>query len=209
VTIGGRSAFRLELVATGEGLADRDTRIYAYLFRGDGGPAVLVQTTARPADRLRHRDVVDHAAQTLRLFPPETDDEAVSALPAAVEETRALLLAAAQSGDPEAVAELADPDEFTYTFGGPVEGGPAEYWRQIEDERPLETLATILQLPYTLSQGIYVWPFAYDKTADQLTDYERELLEPLGTVGAFADGYLGWRAGIRPDGRWVFFVAGD
>ena len=22
-------------------------------------------------------------------------------------------------------------------------------------------------------------------------------------------GYLGWRAGIRPDGTWVFFVAGD
>ena len=27
--------------------------------------------------------------------------------------------------------------------------------------------------------------------------------------GAFAEGYLGWRAGVRPDGRWVFFVAGD
>ena len=210
VTIGGRSAFRLEVVATGRGLADRDTSVYAYLFRGDGGPSVLVQTTAQPGERIRHRDVVDHAAQTLRLFPPERGDEPASGLPEAVEEVRASILEAALSGDPDAVAGLADPEQFEYTFGGPVEGGPAEYWRQIEqEERPLEMLATILQLPYTLSRGIYVWPFAYDKTEDELTDYERELLEPLGAGGAVVDGYFGWRAGITPDGRWVFFVAGD
>ena len=37
-------------------------------------------------------------------------------------------------------------------------------------------LEQILELPYTLSGGTYVWPFAYDKQEDQLTDYERELL---------------------------------
>lgn len=68
-------------------------------------------------------------------------------------------------------------------------------------------------MPYTLSRGVYFWPFAYDVAAlDQLTAYERELLAPLGpleTVFVEGTGYLGWRAGIAPDGTWVFFVAGD
>jgi len=131
-------------------------------------------------------------------------------VPEAVLEKRAAMLQAAEDGDYDALAELADPDEFSYTFGGPVEGGPAAYWRQLakEGEDPLEVLVEILQLPYTLSTGIFVWPFAYDKTVDTITDYERELLEPLTTSFA-GEGYLGWRAGIRPTGRWVFFVAGD
>ena len=57
-----------------------------------------------------------------------------------------------------------------------------------------------------------MWPFAYDKTADELTRYEQELLQRLPPGSATVEpggGYLGWRAGIEPDGGWVFFVAGD
>jgi hypothetical protein len=155
-----------------------------------------------------HRAVVDHAASTLVLFatpPPE-----VSGLPDPVTAKLAAMLDAAERGDEDDLAALADPNGFEYTFGGPVPGGPAAYWRQIEEtERPLEALAQILRMPYTLSRGVFVWPFAYDKTEDELTEYERGLLAPLGEGGAFADGYLGWRAGITPDGRWIFFVAGD
>lgn len=133
-----------------------------------------------------------------------------SAVPEAVLEKRADMLRAAEAKDYDALAELADPDEFNYTFGGPVTGGPAQYWRQqaAAGDDPLGQLALILRMPYTLATGHYVWPFAYDKTADTLTDYERELLEPLEASFA-GESYLGWRAGIRPDGRWVFFVAGD
>jgi hypothetical protein len=44
-----------------------------------------------------------------------------------------------------------------------------------------------------------------------MSEYERNLLRSAGLTSTDADGvgYLGWRAGIRPDGRWVFFVAGD
>jgi hypothetical protein len=138
---------------------------------------------------------------------------ASSGLPEAVERKRQEVLAAAESGDHDAVAALADPDGFEYTFGGPVEGGPAEYWRQLEeetDERPLEALAAVLKLPYTLSRGIYYWPFAFDKQADEITDYERELLQTIpGGSEVGESGYLGWRAGITPGGDWIFFVAGD
>ena len=76
-------------------------------------------------------------------------------------------------------------------------------------ESPIEILARLLRLPYTLSSGTYVWPFAYDKQEDELTDYERELLGDLAVYSGAGSGYLGWRAGIEPDGTWRFFIAGD
>jgi hypothetical protein len=140
----------------------------------------------------------------------------VTGLPDAVEETRAALLEAAEARDYEALEELIPSGGFEYTFGGPVEGGPVAYWQEIErttDERPLDTLAAILKMPYVLSRGYYVWPWAYTLTsARDLSPHEEELLAPLGVPSEFFPegvGYLGWRTGIAPDGTWTFFVAGD
>ena len=145
-------------------------------------------------------------ARTVTATNTETD----VGVPAAVLDKRDAMLEAAEANDYDALAELADADEFNYTFGSAVRGGPARYWRDraAEGDDPLDSLALILRMPYTLATGHYVWPFAYDKNPDTLTDYERDLLEPLGTSFA-GESYLGWRAGIRPDGRWVYFVAGD
>jgi hypothetical protein len=136
-------------------------------------------------------------------------------LPAAVEQTRAALLEAAESSDYEALRRFVS-DSFEYTFGSPVEGGPIAYWRRLEeetDERPLESLAAILKMPYVLSRGYYVWPWAYTvESADDLSEHEVELLAPLGPPSQLfpaESGYFGWRAGIEPDGTWAFFVAGD
>jgi len=133
----------------------------------------------------------------------------------ALEKTRSALAAAAETGDYEGLRPYIG-DDFSYTFGGPVEGGPIAYWQELErttGERPLDTLVAILQMPYTLSNGIYVWPWAYTvEDAAALSEHERELLAPLGSddeLFAGGTGYLGWRAGIRPDGTWAFFVAGD
>ncbi len=212
VTIGGKRAFRLQLVSTGEGLEDKGTRTYGYVIRRGSGPPVLVTTSAPPGERIRHQDVVDHAAQTLRLYKPE--EQAVSGLPPAVEQTHSALLAAAEAHDEDALRELIDEKEFRYTFGENVPGGALAFWKQ-EQERsgtdPIDALAKVLRLPYVLSQGLYVWPFAYDKDPGEMSEYERDLLRKAGQTSTDADGvgYLGWRAGIRPDGRWVFFVAGD
>lgn len=140
---------------------------------------------------------------------------AAQGLPAPVETTRAALLAAAESGDYEELRPLV-PASLRYTFGSPVEGGAIAYWQELErtsDARPLETLAEILRLPYVLSRGFYVWPWAYTiESAADLSAHERELLGPLGafsTLFPAGSGYLGWRAGIEQDGDWAFFVAGD
>jgi hypothetical protein len=151
-----------------------------------------------------------------KLDSDETAAAPATGLPAAVEETRAALLEAAESGDYEALRDLIPSDGFEYTFGGPVEGGPIAYWQQLEqeaDERPLEALAAILQMPYVLSRGYYVWPWAYAvESADDLSEHEVELLAPLGPPSDYfpeGSGYFGWRAGFEPDGTWAFYVAGD
>jgi hypothetical protein len=138
-------------------------------------------------------------------------------LPQAVAEKREAISRAAKANDYEAIEALLDPDEFEYTFGNPVEGGPTAYWRRLErteDERPLETLHAILELPYTTERGIYVWPFAFDRDLSKLSPAERAMLLTFMTPSELREmqrlaGYIGWRAGIRPDGRWVYFVAGD
>jgi len=137
--------------------------------------------------------------------------EAAVGLPAPVAEKHAALLAAAESGDYEQLRPLI-PKQFSYTFGLPPEGGPIAYWQQVEEqsgERPIEILARILRMPYTLSHGTYVWPFAYDKQPDDLTAHERRLLGDLADDFGAGSGYLGWRAGIEPNGTWSFFIAGD
>ncbi len=137
--------------------------------------------------------------------------EGAAGLPDAVAETHAGLLAAAESGDYEALRPFLH-DEFSYTFGLPHEEGAIGYWQMVEeegDDSPIEILARILRLPYTLAGGLYIWPFAFDKPENQLTEYERELLGDLVELYGDGSGYLGWRTGIAPDGTWQFFIAGD
>jgi hypothetical protein len=152
------------------------------------------------------------ATETETVTDVETVAEPVG-VPPAVAETRAALIEAAESGDYEALRPLLPASGFSYTFGGEVQGGPIAYWRQVESqtgERPIEILERILRVPYALSGGRYVWPFAYDKGQEDLTAYERELLGDLANAYSGAgSGYLGWRAGIEPDGTWRFFIAGD
>ncbi len=159
---------------------------------------------------------VEADTETVTVTEPGTETGPVApptrvGLPQPVAETHAALLAAAESGDYEALRPLL-PAQFSYTFGGRVAGGPIAYWRRVEtesDERPIEILARILRMPYTLSRGTYVWPFAYDKQPDELSAHERQLLGDLADAFGAGSGYLGWRAGIEPDGTWSFFIAGD
>ena len=159
---------------------------------------------------------IEADTETVTVTEPVTETNAAATptgagLPQPVAETHTALLAAAESGDYEALRPLL-PSQFSYTFGGPVAGGPIAYWRRVEtesDERPIEILARILRMPYTLSRGAYVWPFAYDKQPDELSAHERRLLGDLADSFGAGSGYLGWRAGIEPDGTWSFFIAGD
>jgi hypothetical protein len=157
------------------------------------------------------RAVTETETATETVTQTETVATPAAGLPGTVAKTHAALLEAAESGNYEALRPLL-PAQFSYTFGGPVEGGPIAHWRQVEmesGESPIQILARILKLPYTLYRGSYVWPFAFDRQPDELTEHERGLLGDLADDFGAGSGYLGWRAGIEPDGTWTFFIAGD
>lgn len=164
----------------------------------------------------RETESAETVTETTTATETTTEETADSGLPPAVEETRAALLAAAESGDYEELRPLIPSDGFEYTFGGGVQGGAIAYWRELERttrERPLETLAALLRMPYVLTRGTYVWPWAYTATSEsELSAHEKELLAPvrgLDEVIVEGTGYLGWRTGIEPNGDWSFYVAGD
>ena len=157
----------------------------------------------------------DGGARTTVVVTKQLIPEGTPALPRDVEETRSALLEAAEDGDYEGLRPFIR-DEFKYTFGGAIKDGPIAYWQDVErttGERPLAVLAAILKMPYVLSHGYYVWPWAYTAaSAEDLSPHEVELLAPLGSPSSLFPegvGYLGWRAGIAPDGTWAFYVAGD
>ena len=155
-------------------------------------------------------------AETETVTQTEAPESVPPAVPEPVEATRAELLAAAETGDYEQLRPLV-PEQFSYTFGGPVEGGAIAYWQRLEDDEgvsPIAILAGLLRLPPTYYQGHYVWPFAFPLSANELTPADRELLRDVGGEDLSDDflpdgGYLGWRVGIEPDGDWIFFIAGD
>ena len=169
---------------------------------GCGGGAETVTVVETQSETATEIDTVTETMTVVEVAP---------GLPVPVAETHEALLAAAESGDYEALRPLL-PTQFSYTFGAPNEGGPIAYWRRVAEEsneQPIAILARILRMPYALANGTYVWPFAYDKQPEDLTDYERRILDDLAESFGAGSGYLGWRAGIEPDGTWRFFIAGD
>lgn len=147
----------------------------------------------------------------------------VSLLPSAVQRTRQRILDAARSGDPEALRPLIESFEEPpmVQFDGQTDairdlvaasGDP-------EGREILAILIEILQAGFVhLDPGtrneVYVWPYFAHMALDNLSPEQMvELftivtaydLEEMRNFGA----YNFYRAGIAPDGQWVYFVAGD
>lgn len=144
--------------------------------------------------------------------PSSSPDE----LPPAVAEKRDAIAAAARAFDYDRLETLLDRKTFSYSFG--ASGDPVGYWRRLEEEGEVpilgDYLPVILGAPHAKRGNLYVWPSAYGKSPSTWTAEDRRWLTNLYTeqeIRAFerAGDYLGWRAGIRNDGKWLFFVAGD
>jgi hypothetical protein len=152
----------------------------------------------------------------------EDEWERCGELPPAVAQTRQAIHEAAAARDYAALAKLADPDEFVYSFG--EEGGdPVAYWQAVDREGTdiRATIGALLEMScavLTYEEMVeYVWPAAADAPYAELTAEETAALEALyaGEVEAqYIEGteigyYVGWRLYIAEDGRWTAFVAGD
>jgi len=148
----------------------------------------------------------------------------LEALPFPTRRMRQLLLEAAYAGDIGKLRQLigVGDDATQLSFGG-TDGDPIEFLKQESgDEDGYEILAIlseVLEAGYVhLDAGteneLYVWPYFFALPLDSLNAEQKVELFRIVTYGDFQDmkefgGYIFYRVGISPTGRWAFFVAGD
>ena len=135
-----------------------------------------------------------------------------------------LILEATRTGDIEKLRPLIGTgDSATQLSLGGYDDDPIEYLKSqsgdAEGHEILAILEEILQAGFVhLDKGtdheLYVWPYFFAMPLDKLEPRERVELFRIVTYGDFQDmqdfgGYIFYRAGISPTGRWHFFVAGD
>lgn len=177
-------------------------------------------------------------AATLALLPPAFAQEDVetypvpeitisddlSLLPAPVRETREKLIAAARSGDIEALRPIIAAQEFPPQVSYGEAGDPIDYLTTYSaDGAGLENLAILLDLlaaPYAVfdvssDAPSYVWPYLAvvenlaDLTPAQKVDAYRILTPDQLTELTELEAWYYWRVYIGGDGEWQAFVAGD
>ncbi len=145
-------------------------------------------------------------------------------LPMPVRRMRELIMEAARSGDMEELRVLLGTgNNVTQLAFGEIEGDPIEYLRSgAGDEEGHEMLAILLEVMEAgyvrfdvgTPNELYVWPYFYAVALETLTPKQRVELFKLVTAGDYEDmlsfgAYIFFRVGITPEGRWLFFVAGD
>jgi hypothetical protein len=146
-----------------------------------------------------------------------------SDMPSPVRETRRKLIEAAQSGDMEQLRVLmqAQPKPPLVAHGDP--GDPIDYLKALSaDADGREILAILLKLMQSgflhtgvgTKEELYVWPYFAGYPINALTPPQLVELFTLMTAADYEDmksygSYTFFRVGIAPDGRWMFFLAGD
>jgi hypothetical protein len=144
-------------------------------------------------------------------------------LPEPVRQMREQLIAAAKSGDMERLRALmeAQPEQPAVSFGDP--GDPIAYLKELSSDiagrEMLAILLEVLESGYVRTgvgspDEIYVWPYFAVYPLEALTPEQLVELFTLLTAADYEDmksfgAYTFFRVGIAPDGRWLFFIAGD
>jgi len=179
--------------------------------------------SASPAfNRPNHSDVV----VTGSIPPPAAPLEPItdlSRLPPAVAHMRERILAAARTGDLDAVVAVMRSNEAMPIFSLDGERSPAAYWRKdYPDSAGLEVLAIltdILEAGFVhvdkgMPDEMYVWPYFARMPLKDLTPPQKIQLFKIVTGGDYKNMLNGgtynfYRVGIGQDGAWRFFVSGD
>ncbi|QPC42086.1 hypothetical protein HW532_04800 [Kaustia mangrovi] len=145
------------------------------------------------------------------------------ALPERVLNTRNALLHAASTGEIENLRAVIEQNELMpmVSFGGAAD--PIAYWKEISSDGTgrdvLAELIKVLTSGFVLMEPgtdreMFIWPYHYAYPLDRLTPAQEVELYLLITPEERenmlrAGSYLGYRAGIGPDGTLHFFIAGD
>lgn len=148
----------------------------------------------------------------------------IQKLPAAVRQTRQNLLDAAKTGNIENLRPFISLSEHPTNLSlGGIDGDPIDYLKSISgDDAGQEILAILIEI---LEMGfvhtdagtdneIFVWPYFFSYPLNKLTPPQKVELFRILTAGDLQDSqefgsYIFYRTGIKPDGTWSFFLAGD
>jgi hypothetical protein len=168
--------------------------------------------------------VLPVSAQDDPAYPEYTVSSDLAALPEAVARKREELIAAALSGDIEALRPIVKAQQHppTVSYGGPDDA--VDYLKTYSaDGQGIENLAIMLELlnaPYAVFDSAsdnpsYVWPYlAVVEDLSALTPKEkldayRILTHEQFTELVELEAWYYWRLYIGKDGEWQAFVAGD
>ncbi len=148
----------------------------------------------------------------------------LSKLPEAVRATHDKIVEAAKSGKPENLrALIGSGHDVTELSLGENADDPMKFLLSLSgDEGGQEILAILLEimesgyvhLDIGTPQELYVWPYFFAVPLDKLDEKQRVELFKIVTSGDVDDmksfgSYIFYRAGISPDGKWRFFLAGE
>lgn len=148
----------------------------------------------------------------------------LSLLPEPVRRMRDLIAEACLSGDIERLRPLLSTGEnATQLSFGTISGDPIAFLRELSgDEEGHEILAILyevlsagyVKLGQSAGDEMYVWPYFFAVPLADLDARQRVELFKIVTAGDYEDmknygAYIFYRTGISPEGRWLFFVAGD
>jgi hypothetical protein len=168
-------------------------------------------------------DGTDNAASDPNAPLPDIQYD-VSQLPEPVQRTRNLILEAAKTGDVEKLRPLLGTGgEQTQLSLGGIDGDPIAFLKEAsgddEGQEILAIMEEVLSSGYAhmeagTANDFYVWPYFFAMPVDRLTPSQRVELFKIITAGDYEDmktygAYVFYRLGIKPDGKWSFFIAGD
>jgi hypothetical protein len=145
------------------------------------------------------------------------------AMPEPVRETWQALIEAARSGEMERLRPIMEDQSEPPMVAFDDVGDPIAYLRSLSgDAEGREILAILLEVlemgflhvDQGTPQEMYLWPYFARHPIDELTAPQMVELFTLLTAGDYQDmlsygAYIFFRVGIAPDGRWLFFLAGD
>jgi hypothetical protein len=183
----------------------------------------LIPTGPQPVD-----EIYDEGAQATEapevIKPPVEVLYDISKAPEAVAKTRQMIVDAASSGDIERLRPVLNPGPNQTDVNSAEPGtDPIAALKDISgDGEGFETMSILLDILSTgfvhigagTADEMYVWPYFAEKTLSTLTAPEKVELMRLVTAGDYADmvefgSYNFYKIGIKPDGTWKYFAAGE
>jgi len=198
-------------------------------FAAKESSTVPAQENVAP-DKVERIPVQGDRKNTVQTPGAQDGDDAIEILrdpgqlPEPVQRMRRLIMEAARSGDVERLRPLlGNPRSGTQLSFGNTPDDPIAFLRSSSgDDKGYEILAILLEVmesgfvevsPGT-DEAIYVWPYFAAQSLQSFTPEQLVELMTLVTAGDYASmvefgAYNFYRAGITPEGEWIFFVAGD